>query len=125
MIPTEMAGALIGFASAVAGALIKTYAEELKALVSGRFTTNKDLLGHWECVWTVDDPRKESDISDTVTVKNIAGEKIFADAHTPRVGSYRLVGRLSASYLVTFTYAGLAERHPLGGGDHSPVECRT
>jgi len=111
--PTEIAVALIGLVGVLAGGLIKTYSEELKELA--RLSRNKDLLGDWECVWTIEKPQKERDISDTVTIEKIAGEKLAASAHTPRIGRYRLTGRLSPSYLITFTYTGLAQRSPLGG----------
>src|SRR6266567_1266200 len=112
---TEVTVAVIGFAGAIAGAIIKTFSEELKSLALGRFNRNKDLLGDWECKWTIETPEKQHTISDTVTVHKVAGEKVSATAETPTIGRYRLAGRISESGLVTLTYGGQQDRRFLGG----------
>ena len=107
--------ALIGFTGAVVGALINAYSAELKALVLGRLNRDKDLVGNWDCTWDIDIPERHPTIRDTVTIEKVSGETVRAVAHTPAVGKYRLVGRISQSNLLTFFYEGLDDRRPLGG----------
>ena len=114
--------ALIGLAGTVAGAFISAYSEELKALVQGRLKRDGDLCGSWDCRWDVtlpeeDSPiKKEYPIEDMVVFETISAERIRAIGRTRGVGAYRLDGRISRSYLVTFFYQGIGSpRQPLGG----------
>ena len=112
---TDLVVGLIGFAGAVAGAIINAYSVELKALALGRLNRDKDLVGEWDCEWDIVVPEKKPTIQDTVTIERIYGEKVRAIAQTPRIGGYRLAGRISPSNLLTFFYEGLADLRPLGG----------
>ena len=112
---TEITTALIGLAGVVCGALLKIFAEEIKPLFLGRSKTNRDLLGSWNCEWTIDAPNPEPTISDSVQVTKVSGDKIAASAETPRVGKYSLSGRISASGLVTLSSSGADNRRFLGG----------
>jgi hypothetical protein len=46
---TTVTSAIIGASGAVLGAIAKTFAPELKLLLTGRITTNSDLVGDWNC----------------------------------------------------------------------------
>jgi hypothetical protein len=114
--------ALIGLAGTVAGAFISAYSEELKALMQGRLKRDRDLCGNCECRWDATLPeggspsKKEYPIEDMVAIEAISAERIRAIGRTRGVGEYRLDGRISRSYLVTFFYQGIGSpRQPLGG----------
>jgi hypothetical protein len=79
--PDSIVQALIALFGTVAGALIKAYAEELKAFVQGRFFFNSDLQGGWDCKWSVTFPKKENTIKDVVTLK-ISADRIRAIGRT-------------------------------------------
>lgn len=111
----ELASALIGVGGAVAGTLITVYSDELKAIFMGRLKRNRDLLGDWDCTWTVDLPERAPPYQDIVTINKVSGEAIRGVAYTRDVGPYRLSGRASESSRVTLFYEGLEGRRPLGG----------
>jgi hypothetical protein len=112
--------ALIGLGGAIGGAvgaaLIGVYAEELRALLPGQFTSNRDLKGNWDCDWEVTFPKEEHTIKDVVTIEKTTPERVSAIGHTHSQGSYHLRGQIFASNLVTFIYQGIEDRYrPFGG----------
>jgi hypothetical protein len=79
-----------------------------------RKARDSDLIGHWDCKWIFSN--KSPPIKDVVMIDRTSAERIWATGRTHGVGSYRLTGRISQSYLVTFFYEGIDETHrPLGG----------
>src|SRR5436190_11025894 len=100
----EIAIALIGLVGTVAAALITAYAHDLKALVTGKLNRDRDLLGEWNAVWTIEASASEQPIHDIVTIKKVSGETVRAVGQVPGIGKYPLSGRITLSNLVTFFY---------------------
>jgi hypothetical protein len=104
--------------AAIAGGMvtggITIFGESAKTLVSGKRARNRDLLGKWNCVWHVEGHENEP-IKDHVLISSIAGEEVVAFGKNTAVGNYKLTGKLSNSYLMTFIYGGEDRRIALGG----------
>jgi hypothetical protein len=105
--------AVIAAISAIVGAIAKELAPELKPLLLGKARMNSDLIGKWNCTWSVKEDSKE--IPDKVEISRVWGEKIWAIGINTAYGDYRIVGRVSKSSLVTLHYEGVERRQPLGG----------
>jgi len=114
MLSTEITVALIGLVGAVGAALITAYAHDLKALITGKFNRDRDLLGEWHGTWIIESSGPEQTIRDIVTIKNVSGERIRAVGQIPGIGKFPLSGRVTLSNLVTFFYEGV-EGGALGG----------
>jgi len=95
----EVMSALIAAPAAVIAALITAYSHEHKAVFSGSFRQNMDLVGRWECTWHLDYPEKWDDIKDVANILRVAGDRIAASANTPAYGECKINGRLSLLYL--------------------------
>jgi hypothetical protein len=103
--------------AAIAGGVvtggITIFGESAKTYVSNKRTRNRDLLGKWNCAWKVEG--HDQPIQDHVLISSISDEQVIAMGKNTAVGNYKLTGKLSNSYLMTFIYGGEDRRIALGG----------
>lgn len=108
--------AIIGAGGAIIGALIRAYAYEWKTLLSGRAGLHSDLVGPWNCSWTVTKGAETvREIVDVVNIARVWGETFRGGGASAQTGGYKFRGRISRSLLVTLHYEGVDSRQPLGG----------
>lgn len=115
---------LITATGPIIGSVVTLYRDEIKAVVTGSVRSNSDLLGQWDGHWCVDwemrgsraaQTKQTEEATDLVEIRRAIGDKIVASAKNPLAGSYRLVGRLSESLVLTLHYEGAGTLKPLGG----------
>jgi len=103
--------------AAIAGGVvtggITIFGESAKTYVSSKRTRNRDLMGKWNCTWKIEGQAQP--IKDHVMISSITDEQVIALGKNTAVGNYKLTGKLSNSYLMTFIYGGEDRRIALGG----------
>ena len=115
---SSVQAAIVGAVGGVIGVVVKSFTPELKGLLLGKAKTNSDLVGTWECIWSLAQKTgedKETEIQDRVKISRVRGEELWATGINTKYGDYKLTGRVSRSSLVTFHYEGVDQRQPLGG----------
>jgi hypothetical protein len=106
-------------ASAVAGAVVLAFKDDILHMFINKMQVNDDLQGCWLCTWNVDNVDNGASepicYNDKVNLIRVRGEKFQAEGITTEFGNYNIEGRISKANLVTLHYGGVESRQALGG----------